>query len=96
MARSAVRGRCTVHRRLPRPDIEPGWSHLLPLDVGSALVASDVKSKPGPLAFSTVSHRLAVLVMQHQITGWDTRSDAQEVKILLREARKAQRVEGLR
>ncbi|WP_330509362.1 site-specific integrase [Pseudomonas putida] len=80
---------------LARPDVNGGWSHLLPLDMDRALVAAGVKGKPGPLAFSTVSHRLAVLAKWHRLNGWDNPGDTPAVKTLLREARKAQARRGM-
>lgn len=43
---------------LARPDTSGNWTHLLPLAVDAALVEAKIKAKPGPLSFSTVSHRL--------------------------------------
>lgn len=47
---------------LARPLADGGWTNLLPPGIDASLVAARVKSKPGPLEFSTVSHRLTVLV----------------------------------
>lgn len=80
---------------LARPDADAGWSHLLPADLDASLVAAGVKGKLGPLAFSTVSHRLAVLAKWHRLQQWHSPVDTPAVKTLLREARKAQARQGI-
>lgn len=80
---------------LARPLAGGGWAHLLPPGIDAALVAARVKSKPGPLAFNTVSHRLAVLGKWHRINHWDSPTEAPALKTLLREARKAQARQGV-
>ncbi|WP_339476034.1 site-specific integrase [Pseudomonas sp. RL_5y_Pfl2_69] len=80
---------------LARPDGAGGWSHLLPADIDGTLVAARVKGKPGPLAFSTVSHRLAVLAKWHRLKQWENPVEKSAVKTLLREARKAQARQGV-
>lgn len=80
---------------LARPDGAGGWSHLLPANLDAALVTAGVKGKPGPLAFSTVSHRLAVLAKWHRLQQWENPAESQVVKTLLREARKAQARHGV-
>jgi hypothetical protein len=60
---------------------------LLPPSIDAALVKARVKAKLGPLAFSTVSYRLAVLGKWHRINGWDNPAEAPALKPLLREAR---------
>lgn len=80
---------------LARPLTDGAWTHLLPPTIDAALVAARVKAKLGPLAFNTVSHRLAVLGKWHRIKGWDSPSDAPALKTLLREARKAQSRQGV-
>ncbi|WP_410952975.1 site-specific integrase [Pseudomonas sp. S1(2024)] len=80
---------------LARPDGAGGWSHLLPASLDAALVAAGVKGKLGPLAFSTVSHRLAVLAKWHRLKQWTSPLDSQAVKTLLREGRKAQARQGV-
>jgi len=80
---------------LARPVGDGAWTHLLPPDVDAALVAAGVKTKPGPLAYNTVSHRLAVMGKWHRLHGWESPTDAAALKTLLREARKAQAREGL-
>ena len=80
---------------LARPLAEGSWAHLLPPGIDAALVAVRVKGKLGPLAFNTVSHRLAVLGKWHRINQWDSPTEAPALKTLLREARKAQSRQGV-
>lgn len=80
---------------LARPLEHGDWAHLLPPSIDTALVAARVKAKPGPLAFNTVSHRLAVLGKWHRINGWDNPYEDPAMKTLLREARKAQSRQGM-
>ncbi len=80
---------------LSRPLEQGGWAHLLPPSIDAALVTAQVKAKPGPLAFNTVSHRLAVLGKWHRINEWDSPCEAAALKTLLREARKAQSRQGV-
>lgn len=80
---------------LARPDGDGNWSQLLPPQLDAALVAAGVKGKLGALAFSTVSHRLAVLAKWHRLNAWDNPCEASAVKTLLREARKAQVRQGV-
>jgi len=76
---------------LARPAADGSWHQLLPVEIDRALCQARVKGKPGPLAFNTVSHRLAVLGKWHKLKHWDTPCAAPEVTTLLREAGKAQR-----
>ncbi|NUT76894.1 site-specific integrase [Pseudomonas sp. C1C7] len=80
---------------LARPLEDGTWTHLLPPAIDAALVDAGIKSKPGPLSYNTVSHRLAVLSKWHQLNGWSSPTEAAPVKTLLREARKAQNRQGL-
>jgi integrase len=80
---------------LARPLADGGWAHLLPPSIDATLVQARVKSKPGALAYNTVSHRLAVLGKWHRINGWDSPTEASALKTLLREARKAQPRQGV-
>jgi integrase len=80
---------------LARPLADGSWVHLLPPSIDAALVAARIKSKLGPLAFNTVSHRLAVLGKWHRINQWDSPTEAPALKTLLREARKAQSRQGV-
>jgi hypothetical protein len=54
-----------------RPDTSGNWTHLLPPAVDTALVEAKIKAKPGPLSFSTVTHRLAVLAKWHRLRRWN-------------------------
>jgi integrase len=80
---------------LARPLEGGGWSHLLPPAMDVALVKARVKSKPGSLAFNTVSHRLSVLSKWHDLNKWPSPTASLAVKTLLREARKAQARQGV-
>lgn len=80
---------------LTRPLADGSWAHLLPPSIDAALVAARVKAKAGPLAFNTVSHRLAVLGKWHRLNEWDSPTEAPALKSLLREARKAQSRQGV-
>lgn len=75
---------------LARPTDAGGWTHELPVALDAALLAAGIKGRAGPLAFGTISHRLAVLATWHRVHGWDSPTDAAAVKTLLRQARKAQ------
>lgn len=48
------------------------WEHLLPPALDAVLVAAGIKGHPGPLAYATVSHRLAVLASWRRAHGWPT------------------------
>lgn len=74
---------------LARPT-DDGWTHALPPVLDTALVDAGLKGHAGPLAYNTVSHRLAVLATWHRVRGWEPPTDAPAVKTLLRQARKAQ------
>ncbi|MGQ7957902.1 site-specific integrase [Pseudomonas sp. SP16.1] len=80
---------------LARPTADGEWVHLLPPTIDAALVAARVKAKLGPLAYNTVSHRLAVLGKWHRINGWGSPTETAALKALLREARKAQSRHGV-
>lgn len=81
---------------LARPTPDGAWHHLLPPNIDLALCQARVKGKPGPLAFNTVSHRLAVLAKWHKLQQWDNPCAASAVVTLLREAGKAQVRQGTR
>jgi len=81
------------HLACPRDD--GTWAHLLPSALDTALVGAGIKGHPGPLAYNTVSHRLAVLASWHRAHGWDSPTEAAAVKTLLRQARKAQARQGV-
>ncbi|WP_460149229.1 site-specific integrase [Pseudomonas sp. H1_A03] len=80
---------------LARPLADGGWAHLLPPGIDAALVTARVKSKLGPLAFNTVTHRLAVIGKWHRINEWDSPTEAPALRTLMREARKAQSRHGV-
>jgi len=80
---------------LARPLVDGSWTHLLPPSLDAALVAARVKARLGPLAFNTVSHRLAVLGKWHRTQEWDSPTEAPALKALLRDARKAQARQGV-
>jgi integrase len=80
---------------LARPLADGSWVHLLPPSIDAALVAARVKTRLGPLALNTVSHRLAVLGKWHRLNEWDSPTEASALKTLLREARKAQSRQGV-
>lgn len=80
---------------LARPTDDAGWTHALPPAFDTALVAAGIKGHAGPLAFNTVSHRLAVLATWHRVRGWDPPTESPAVKTLLRQARKAQVRHGI-
>lgn len=75
---------------LARPTDAGGWAHELPAALDATLVVAGIKGRVGPLAYSTVSHRLAVLASWHRVRGWESPTDVAAVKTLLRQARKAQ------
>ena len=80
---------------LARPRDDGSWEHLLPPPLDAALIGAGIKGHPGPLAFNTVSHRLAVLASWHRAHGWDSPTETAAVKTLLRQARKAQARRGI-
>ncbi len=80
---------------LARPAEDGSWQHLLPGEIDGALRKARVKAKPGPLAFNTVSHRLAVLSKWHKLNNWGNPCAASAVTTLLREAGKAQARRGI-
>ena len=68
---------------------EDGLTHALPSAVDEALVSAGVKAKPGPLAHSTLVHRIAVLSKAHQRMGWDNPCEGAAVRTLLGTMRRA-------
>jgi len=80
---------------LARPTEQGEWHHLLPTDIDEALCKSKAKGKPGPLALSTVNHRLAVLAKWHRLHEWDNPCATPAVTTLLRDAGKAQFRQGI-
>jgi integrase len=79
---------------LARPT-KSGWQHELPAAIDTRLLALGAKGKPGPLAYATVTHRLAVLAAWHRLKGWDSPTDDHRVKTLLAKARRAQAKRGI-
>lgn len=77
------------------PQDDGAWAHLLPPALDTALVAVGIKGHPGPLAYTTVSHRLAVLATWHRVHEWESPTEATAVKKLLQQARKAQARNGI-
>lgn len=71
---------------LARPTPEGAWQHLLPAEIDQTLCRLKVKGKSGPLALSTVCHRLSVLAKWHKLHQWDNPCSAPAVTLLLREA----------
>lgn len=80
---------------LARPLADGTWAHLLPPRRRRGIGQGTNQSKLGPLAFNTVSHRLAVLGKWHRINGWENPCEAPALKTLLHEARKAQSRQGV-
>lgn len=74
---------------LPRRS-KSGLVHELPAVLDAALVAAGAKGKRGPLAYTTVAHRLTVLAQWHRLRGWPVATDDARVAALLSKARKAQ------
>ncbi|SDN81134.1 Site-specific recombinase XerD [Pseudomonas jinjuensis] len=79
---------------LARP-ADGDWTHLLPPALDAALVDAGVKAKLGALSYNTVRHRLAVLAKWHDLKNWPSPTETASVKMLLREARKAQVRQGM-
>jgi integrase len=77
------------------PQDDDTWAHTLPPALDAALVATGIKGHPGPLAYNTVSHRLAVMATWHRVHHWESPIENAAVKILLRQARKAQARNGI-
>lgn len=72
-----------------------GLAHELPPALDARLVELGTKAQPGPLAYATVGHRLAVLAKWHRLHGWDSPTDDHRLKTLLAKARKAQAKRGV-
>jgi integrase len=75
---------------MARPMDDSTWVHELPPVLDAVLVTAGIKSQPGPLAYNTVSHRLAVLASWHHVHDWPSPTDDPQVRKLLQHARKAQ------
>ena len=72
-----------------------GLAHELPPALDARLVELGTKAQPGPLAYATVGHRLAVLAKWHRLHGWDSPTDDHRLKTLLAKARKAHAKRGV-
>jgi hypothetical protein len=72
-----------------------GLTHELPPALDARLVELGTKARTGPLAYGTVSHRLAVLAKWHRLHNWDSPTDDHRLKTLLSKARKAQARRGV-
>jgi integrase len=72
-----------------------GLQHELPTALDARLIELGVKAKPGPLAYATVGHRLAVLAKWHRLHGWDSPTDDHRLKTLMAKARRAQAKRGV-
>ncbi|UUS13707.1 site-specific integrase [Stenotrophomonas sp. CD2] len=68
----------------------------LPADLDRALVASGLKKKPGPLAFSSLVHRVAVLSAAHKQARQVNPCEDRAVRTLLSKARRASHKRGER
>ena len=66
-----------------------GLVHGLPPAVDAALVAAGHKARPGPLAHSTLAHRVAVLSKAHQHLGQNNPCEDGAVRTLLGTVRRA-------
>lgn len=77
------------------PQDDETWTHMLPPALDATLVAAGIKGHPGPLAYNTVSHRLAVMATWHRVHHWESPTENAAVKTLLRQARKAQARNGI-
>ncbi|CAM3663642.1 Tyrosine recombinase XerC [Bordetella sputigena] len=73
-----------------------GLEHGLPADVDAALVTLRVKARPGPLALSTVQHRLAVLSEAHRTRDLPNPCRSRAVQTLLARTRAAYARRGAR
>nr|WP_176464014.1 site-specific integrase [Bordetella genomosp. 11] len=73
-----------------------GLAHGLPADADAALVALGVKARPGPLALSTVQHRLAVLSEAHRTRDLPNPCRSRAVQTLMARTRAAYARRGVR
>ncbi|UXH76206.1 site-specific integrase [Roseateles amylovorans] len=72
-----------------------GLESSLPSAVDQALIACGVKSKPGPLAISTVQHRLSVLSKAHQLKSMTSPVHDPMVRELVAKTRRAYAKRGV-
>lgn len=75
---------------LSRPLEQGARVHLLPSGIDAALIAAQVKAKAGPLAFNTISYRLAVLGKWLRFNEWASPTETPVLKTLLRKAQALQ------
>jgi integrase len=69
--------------------VQKGLVHELPVEIDAKLVAAGYKGKPGPLAHSTLVHRIAVLSKAHQAREVKNPCQDPKVRELLSRTRKA-------
>ncbi|WP_077033405.1 tyrosine-type recombinase/integrase [Pelomonas sp. KK5] len=72
-----------------------GLESSLPVTVDQVLVQNGVKSKLGPLALTTVRHRLSVLSKAHQLKNLDSPVHDPKVRELLTKSRRAYAKRGV-
>ena len=72
-----------------------GLTSELPAEIDLALVAAGYKGKPGPLAHSTLVHRIAVLSKVHQLRGVINPCHDSAVRELISRTRKAYAKRGV-
>ncbi|WP_198298247.1 site-specific integrase [Bordetella genomosp. 8] len=75
---------------------EHGLAHGLPPDIDTALVGLRVKARTGPLALSTIQHRLAVLSEAHRTRDLPNPCRSRAVQTLLARTRAAYARRGVR
>lgn len=75
---------------------EAGLRWDLPADLDRALVAAGLKKKPGPLAFSSLVHRVAVLSAAHKQARQENPCEDRAVRTLLSKGRRASHKRGER
>lgn len=75
---------------------ETGLRWDLPPDLDRALVSAGLKKKPGPLAFSSLVHRVAVLSAAHKQARKVNPCEDRAVRTLLSKARRASHKRGER
>lgn len=69
--------------------VTQGLAHELPVEIDAMLVTAGYKGKPGPLAYNTLVHRIAVLSKAHQARGVANPCQDPKVRELLSRTRKA-------
>lgn len=71
-----------------------GLVHELPPAIDAALVAAGFKGKPGPMALSTLVHRVSVLSKAHQLRDLENPCQDSRVRELLSKTRRAHAKRG--